>query len=94
MLIWIRLFSLMRIRIILPIKVMRSGKIWSIDPLGLHFEPPRLHFERPRPSGFIFEPQKLWNIHSDPPFSSNPDPDPNPASQNNADPDPQPWPKN
>jgi hypothetical protein len=72
----------------LPIKVMRIGNNWSSDT-------PRLHCERPRPSGFIFEPRKLLNFdfieNLDQAFHSNPDPDPNPASRNNADPDPQPW---
>jgi hypothetical protein len=36
-----KLFTSMRIRILLLINVMRI-----CDPLGLHFKPPRLHFER------------------------------------------------
>jgi hypothetical protein len=33
-------FTLMRIRILLRIKVMTVCDHWSVDPPGLHFEPP------------------------------------------------------
>jgi hypothetical protein len=42
MLIKIRLFTLNRIRILLPIQMMRICDHWSTDNLG-HFEPKRLH---------------------------------------------------
>jgi hypothetical protein len=42
----IQLFTLMRIRILLIIKMMRICDYWSTDPPGLHFEPPCLHFVR------------------------------------------------
>ncbi len=57
-------FILMRIRIYLSV-----CDNWSIDPLGLHFEPSGLYSERPQ---IYFEPLKLSNY-------SNADTDPDPA---------------
>jgi hypothetical protein len=72
---------LMRIRILLPIKVMRICDHWSTDHPCLHLW-----------AGLRFEPLKLlsfyFNTDSDLGFHSNTDP--NPASKNNADTDPQP----
>jgi hypothetical protein len=45
----IQLFTLMRIRILLFIKVMQICDRWSTDHPGLYFEPLRLHCERSRP---------------------------------------------
>ncbi len=59
----------------------KAPLVWSTDPLGLQFEPPRLHCEHVRPSTAL----KVLNI------DLNADPDPDPASQNNADLDLQPW---
>ncbi len=38
----IRLFTMMRLQILLLIKVMRICDHWYTDPPGLHFEPQRL----------------------------------------------------
>jgi hypothetical protein len=43
-------FNADRIRNPHLIKVMRIRDHWFSDPQELHFEPPRLHCERPRPS--------------------------------------------
>ncbi len=60
-----------RIRILLLIKVMLSCEHWSADPPGLHFVPPRLHSERPRPSNAPFLASELLNfdLHADPHFT-------------------------
>jgi hypothetical protein len=65
---------------------------WSIDPPGLHFEPPDLLVS------VLGSPRKLLNFgfiaDSDPNFNADPDPDT--TSKNNADPDLhrlQPWKK-
>ncbi len=44
----IRIQRFTLIRILLLIKVMEICNKFSIDPQGLHFEPPSLHCERPR----------------------------------------------
>jgi hypothetical protein len=49
-------------------------------PFGIHFKPPRLHCERPRPFTPHFEPLKP--LH----FDLNADLDPDSASRNNSDP--------
>jgi hypothetical protein len=86
----IKLFTLMRIRILLLNKVMQICDHWSPGTLGLHFEPPALHCERPR---LHFEPLKLLNDYFnadpdpvfhlmqilDPDVSPSPDPDPQPC---------------
>jgi hypothetical protein len=69
----IQLFTLMRIRILLLIKVMGICYIWAVDPLGLYCE--LLHFD--------------LNADSDPAFHSNANTYPDPPSKNNAGPDPQ-----
>jgi hypothetical protein len=50
----INLFTLMRIRIQLLLKVRGICDHQSIDPPGLHFEPLGLHCERPRPSTRLY----------------------------------------
>jgi hypothetical protein len=47
----IQVFTLMRI--LLLIKVMEICDHWSVNPTGLHFDPPVLHCERLRPHGSI-----------------------------------------
>jgi hypothetical protein len=71
----ILLFTLMRIRILLLIKVMRACDHWSTDPLRLHFHSLRLHTRIQSPPLLHFE---LWLLN----FNFNVDP--GPASQNNA----------
>jgi hypothetical protein len=71
----IQLFALMRIRILLLIKVIKVCDHWSIDPPGLHFEPPCLHGVH-GPLGLCFEPLKLLNFN----FKADPE------SKNDADP--------
>jgi hypothetical protein len=79
---WIQLFTLMRIHIQLLFKMPGIFDHWSIDALGLNFEPLGLHFEHPR---LYFEPLQLlnfdFNAYPDPAFHSNADPDS--ASKNN-----------
>ncbi len=54
----IQLFTVMLIRILIHIKVMRICDHWFTEPPWLHFEPPRLHCERP---WLHFEPLKFMN---------------------------------
>jgi hypothetical protein len=69
----------MRIRILIVFKVMWICEQKSVDPPGLHFEPPKLLF-------FYFNADNKPD--PDPAFHFNADPDP--ASKINADPDQQP----
>ncbi len=80
----IHLFTLMRIRILLSMKVIRICDLLSSDRPQLHFEPTHFQCERPRPSTAL-----LWTSRS---------PDLTfriqlftPVSKTNANPDPQPW---
>jgi hypothetical protein len=76
----IKIFTLMRIRILLLIKVMRIYHHCSkdapglyVEPSGLHFEPPVLHFEplrlqyeRPQgPPWLHFEPLSIQLLYFD-----------------------------
>jgi hypothetical protein len=57
---------------------------WSINPQGLHFEPPGLHCDSVSvhgPPQIYFEPLKPLN------FAFNADPDPDPVFDSNAAPD-------
>ncbi len=74
-----QLFTSMRIRILLLIKVMEICDHWSVDRPGLHFEPPSLNFE---PPGFYYKPLKILN------FEFNADPDPALHSKADMYPDP------
>jgi hypothetical protein len=77
---------LMRIRIQLFVFTLTQIR----NAPGLHFKPPGLHCERPRPSTPLFCALiKILNFdfNPDPAFDSEGDPDP--PSKSNADPDPQ-----
>jgi hypothetical protein len=95
------LFTFMRVRILLLIKVLRICDHGSTKPPGLHFEPPRLHCERPGPSTAHTEPLiKIIDItflsvvdphhfdaDSDPACYFDADPDSDPTFHFHADPD-------
>jgi len=85
----IQLFTSMRIRILLLIKVANLRPLWyCTDPPELRFEPLLLHCGRP---GLHFKSLKLQKIlFLDLAFHTKADQDL--ASKNNADPDPQPFP--
>ncbi len=78
--IWIQLFTWMRIRILLLIKVMAICNHWSTDPPRLHFEPPGLHLWASTVLHGLRASKELLN------FDFNADPDP--VFHFNADPDP------
>ncbi len=56
-LIQVQLFTSMRMRILIVIKVMRICDHWSTEPPGL------LNCKRPRPSKAPFEPLQLLNLN-------------------------------
>ncbi len=79
----IQLFTLIRIRILVIIKVMGICDNWAIDPPGLHCAPMSLHCEFLN-FDLIADPDTALHSNADT------DPDPDTASKNNADPDSQP----